>query len=75
MGYTGKLAIHPSQVDAINAAFTPTPAEIEFAQGVAAAYEAASGGVCTYRGKMVDEPVMQSARRTLARATLAGAAA
>ena len=69
MGFSGKLAIHPRQVDAINTAFTPTAAEIEFAQGVAAAYEAAAGGVCTYKGKMIDEPVMLSARRTLARAT------
>ena len=71
MGFSGKLAIHPRQVDAINVAFTPTSAEIEFAQGVAAAYEAAAGGVCTYQGKMIDEPVMLSARRTLARATRA----
>ena len=70
MGFSGKLAIHPRQVDFINAAFTPTAAEIEFAQGVAAAYDAANGGVCTYKGKMIDEPVMLSARRTLARATL-----
>ncbi|MBL8381852.1 MAG: CoA ester lyase [Burkholderiales bacterium] len=67
MGFSGKLAIHPRQVDFINAAFTPTAAEVEFAQGVAAAYEAAAGGVCTYKGKMIDEPVMLSARRTLAR--------
>jgi citrate lyase beta subunit len=70
MGYSGKLAIHPRQVEAINTAFTPTAAEIEHAQGVAAAYAAAAGGVCTYRGKMVDEPVMNAARRTLARAGL-----
>ncbi len=69
MGFSGKLAIHPRQVDFINAAFTPTAAEVEFAQGVAAAYDAANGGVCTYKGKMIDEPVMLSARRTLARAT------
>jgi len=68
MGFSGKLAIHPRQVDFINAAFTPTAAEVEFAQGVAAAYDAANGGVCTYKGKMIDEPVMLSARRTLARA-------
>jgi citrate lyase beta subunit len=67
MGFGGKLAIHPSQVVPINTAFTPTAAEIEYANGVAAAYEAAAGGVCTYRGKMIDEPVMASARRVLAR--------
>jgi hypothetical protein len=34
MGYTGKLAIHPAQVAPINAAFLPTPAEIEQAQSL-----------------------------------------
>ena len=70
LGFSGKLAIHPRQVDFINAAFTPSTAEVEFAHGVAAAYDAAAGGVCTYKGKMIDEPVMLSARRTLARAAL-----
>ncbi len=67
LGFTGKLAIHPRQVDPIIEAFTPTSAEIENAQGVMAAYTAAAGGVCVYRGKMVDEPVMRAARRALAR--------
>jgi len=67
LGFTGKLAIHPRQVDPIIDAFTPTAAEIENAQGVMAAYAAAAGGACVYRGKMVDEPVMRAARRALAR--------
>ena len=68
MGFNGKLAIHPGQVAGIAAAFTPTEAEIEFARGVLAAYQAAAGGACTYRGKMVDEPVVIAARSLLARA-------
>lgn len=67
LGYTGKLAIHPKHVDIISDAFTPTASEVDFAQGVLDAYTAASGGVCTYRGKMIDEPVVRSARRVLAR--------
>lgn len=67
MGFNGKLAIHPGQVEGIAAAFTPTAAEVEFAQGVLAAYEAAAGGACTYKGKMVDEPVVAAARQVLAR--------
>ena len=66
MGFSGKLAIHPRQVETIVGAFTPITAEIEHAQGVMAAYQAAAGGVCVYRGKMVDEPVMRAARRALA---------
>ena len=67
MGFSGKLAIHPNQVSVIADAFMPTAAEIEFAKGVLAAAEAAGGGACTYRGKMVDEPVLRSARRVLGR--------
>lgn len=68
MGFNGKLAIHPGQVDGIATAFTPTAPEVEFAQGVLAAYRAAAGGACTYRGKMIDEPVVIAARRLLDRA-------
>ena len=68
LGFTGKLAIHPRQVDAINAGLSPSKDEIEHAQGVMAAYVAAGGAACTYRGKMIDEPVMLSARRILAKA-------
>ncbi len=67
LGFTGKLAIHPNQVEAIALAFTPTAAEAEFAQGVLAAYTAAAGGVCAFRGKMIDEPVVAAARHVLAR--------
>jgi (S)-citramalyl-CoA lyase len=68
MGFNGKLAIHPNQVAGIATAFTPTAPEVEFAQGVLAAYQAAAGGACTYRGKMIDEPVVIAARSLLARA-------
>ena len=68
MGFSGKLAIHPSQADAIADAFTPSAAQVEHAQGVLDSYTAAGGGVCTYRGKMIDEPVVLAARHTLARA-------
>ena len=68
LGFSGKLAIHPKHTAPIAESFTPSAAEIEYAQGVLAAYTAANGGVCTFRGKMLDEPVVRSARRVLARA-------
>lgn len=67
MGFTGKLAIHPNQATVIAEAFTPTAAEVEYAQGVLAAAAAAGGGAYTYRGKMVDEPVLRAKRRVLGR--------
>ena len=68
LGFTGKLAIHPSQVAAIHDAFTPNAAEVAHAHRIVAALDAAGGGVVVVDGKMVDAPVVRAARRILARA-------
>ena len=67
-GFAGKLCIHPSQVAGVNAAFTPSPAEMDWARRVLAAFEAAGGGVFSLDGRMVDAPVLRLAQRTLAQA-------
>jgi citrate lyase subunit beta / citryl-CoA lyase len=65
-GFTGKLAIHPDQIDAINSAFTPTEAEIARARSVIAAFAASPGaGVVSLDGQMVDRPHLVQARRVL----------
>ena len=71
LGYTGKFAIHPAQIDAINAAFSPTPEEVAYARRVVAAWqeaEAAGRGSLDLDGKMVDVPVVKRAQNLLARA-------
>jgi citrate lyase subunit beta/citryl-CoA lyase len=66
-GFTGKLAIHPDQVETINAAFTPTEAEVTLARRIAAAFAAAPGaGVVSLDGQMVDRPHLIQAQRILA---------
>jgi citrate lyase subunit beta/citryl-CoA lyase len=66
-GFTGKLAIHPDQVAAINAAFTPTDAEAEQARKVVAAFEASpNAGVIGLDGRMLDRPHLVQAQRVLA---------
>lgn len=66
-GFTGKLAIHPDQVAAINAAFTPTAAERAHAQRVVAAFRAAgNAGVASLDGQMIDRPHLLQAERVLA---------
>ena len=65
LGYVCKLAIHPGQVGAINTAFSPSPALIDKARRIVAAFEAAGGGACQVDGKMVDVPVVKAARRTV----------
>ena len=65
-GFTGKLAIHPDQVDAINTAFSPTEAEVKRARSIVAAFAAAPGaGVVSLDGQMVDRPHLVQARRVL----------
>jgi len=75
LGFSGKAAIHPSQIPVINAAFTPTEKEIAKAVRIAkAAREAARQGlgVIALDGKMIDTPVVAQAERILELAALAG---
>jgi citrate lyase subunit beta/citryl-CoA lyase len=66
-GFTGMMAIHPAQVPAINAAFTPTEAEIAHARAVVEAFEAQPGaGALSLDGRMIDRPHLVQAQRTLA---------
>lgn len=68
-GFTGKLAIHPAQVSVINAAFTPSKAEIRHAEAVVAAFEAnPHAGTVSIAGRMADRPHLEQARRVLGRA-------
>jgi citrate lyase subunit beta / citryl-CoA lyase len=72
-GFTGKMAIHPGQVAAINDVFTPAPGAIARAQAVVAAFAAApSAGVVGIDGVMFDRPHLTKAERLLARAKAAG---
>lgn len=69
MGYAGKLCIHPGQVGIARNAFTPSPAEIDHAIRLLAAYEEATeAGIAAidFEGRMVDEPVAAQARHVLA---------
>jgi citrate lyase subunit beta/citryl-CoA lyase/(S)-citramalyl-CoA lyase len=66
MGFTGRAAIHPAQIAAINEAFTPSADEISKAERIAAAYEAAAGGVALLEGKLIERPVLRAAARALA---------
>lgn len=66
LGFGGKLCIHPQQVGPVNAAFSPSPAEIDWAQRVVAACEASAGAAVAVDGKMVDRPVLLRAQALLA---------
>jgi citrate lyase subunit beta/citryl-CoA lyase len=65
-GFSGRLAIHPGQVEPINASFTASAQERAFAQRVIDAFAAEPGaGVVGLDGKMLDVPHLRAARRTL----------
>lgn len=71
-GFTGMMAIHPAQVAAINAGFTPSEAEIAHARAVIDLFAANPGaGALKHDGKMVDRPHLKQAETILARAGLA----
>ena len=75
MGYTGKQAIHPRQVEPIAAVFTPTDEAISDAQRLMDAYnehEANGRGVFALDGKMIDMPLVRAAENVLARARVTG---
>jgi citrate lyase subunit beta / citryl-CoA lyase len=69
MGLDGKTLIHPSQIDICNEIFAPTPAEVESAAAIIAAFalpENAGKGVIQLEGRMVELLHAEMARRTLA---------
>lgn len=71
IGFTGKAAIHPAQIDPINQAFRPTPDEIVEAQEAQQAFEAANGAVVRFKGRMLEAPIMRRYKRILDQRNLA----
>lgn len=73
LGFSGTQIIHPDQIKPAQLAFTPTAEEIEVAKRLVDAFEQNSKegrGAFALDGKMVDMPMLVSARRVLARASL-----
>lgn len=71
IGSDGMLCIHPAQVAVVNEVFSPDPARIDEARRIVAAYEqaaAAGDAAVQLDGRMIDAPVVERARRDLARA-------
>ena len=78
MGYTGKFAIHPAQIDIINETFSPHPDDVAYARRVVAAWEeaeAAGRGSLSIDGRMVDVPVVKRAQNLLAQVAAIASAA
>lgn len=74
-GFSGKAAISPRHIEGINCAFSPTLEEIAYAYDVIDAIELAKQqgkGAISLRGKMIDAPIVNRARQTIAAACALG---
>ena len=75
MGFSGKISIHPNQIEVINAAFTPSKADAEDAVALIAAFEdhaRRGAGAFAWRGQMMDMPHLTRARKIADQARRAG---
>lgn len=71
MGYTGKMAIHPRQVEVFNRTFAPSEKEVNDAKSLLAAYDEnqkRGTGAFSFQGKMIDTPMIRGAQKVLQRA-------
>jgi citrate lyase subunit beta/citryl-CoA lyase len=77
LGMSGISIIHPKQIEAANAAFTPAKEDIEYAREVLNAFEEARAqgyGAVAFRGQLLDYPIVDRARQTMALAKSLGVA-
>ena len=75
LGFSGKQIVHPSQVEPVQTAFTPTDTAIAYAKRIVETFEAsqqAGSGAYSLDGKMIDMPLLKNAQKVLARAKAAG---
>ena len=75
MGFSGKISIHPGQIEVINSVFTPSKADAEDAVALIAAFEEHArrgAGAFAWKGQMMDMPHLTRARKIAERARLAG---
>lgn len=73
LGFSGKGAIHPKQIAAINEVFTPDLKEIERARHIIKTFEEADTGLVVIEGKLIEKPVLRDMHRIVAIADRIGA--
>jgi citrate lyase subunit beta/citryl-CoA lyase len=68
MGFDGRAAVHPAQIEIIHEIFTPSEAELQYASNVLSCAEKArreGSGVAVFKGKMIDKPIIQRAEKMI----------
>lgn len=71
MGLTGAMCIHPNQITVLNECFGVSEETVAEARAILAAWETRVDGVVSHNGRMIDQPVVERARRLLTSAGLA----
>ncbi len=66
LGFSGKGAVHPKQIAALNAVFTPTSEQINRARRVILEFEKADTGLVVIDGKLIEKPVLREMHRIIA---------
>ena len=66
LGFSGKGSVHPKQIAALNAVFTPTEEKIARARRIITEFEAADTGLVVIDGKLIEKPVLREMYRILA---------
>ena len=72
LGFCGKGAVHPKQIAALNAVFTPSAERIAQARRIIAEFEAADTGLVVIDGKLIEKPVLREMHRIVAIADRVG---
>ena len=75
LGFSGKGAVHPRQIAALNAVFTPSTEQIARARRIIDEFEAADTGLVVIDGKLIEKPVLREMHRIVAIAERIGAGA
>jgi citrate lyase subunit beta/citryl-CoA lyase len=65
LGFGGKLCIHPAQVPIVNRTFVPSENELRWANRILAAAESARGGAVALDGRLIDRPMVLTAKRII----------
>ena len=66
LGFSGKGAIHPKQIEDINAIFAPDEAGVAYARRVLDAWAKCDSGLLVFEGKLIEKPVLRTLARMIA---------
>jgi (S)-citramalyl-CoA lyase len=66
LGFTGKAAIHPAQLEVIHQVFSPGAEEVERARRILATFSESTDGLVVVDGQLIEKPVVRAMQRVVA---------